>query len=218
MLPKLEYEKDSSKTVEVDGHIAYGVGESLQDKIIFGMLYGVSIYDFPPNSPELKLIRLYSDDGFKFINEFLRKSKKITDNSELQRLKLKCAHDWNMALEDNENYLTFDEALNASKNLYDSYANVLEEDLVVVRRQDKSMLKYVDGDIYHNDAFLSTSISGEIYDYGDYVNYIRIPKGTKILYIEGVTLEEREYELLLPPDIDLHLVEAVSEKLLKWTL
>lgn len=218
MLPELEYEKDSSKTVEADGHIAYGVGESLQDKIIFEMKYGVSIYDFPPNSPELKLIKLYSDDGFKYINEYLRESKKITDSSELERLKSKCAQDWNIALEDNENYITFDEALNASRNLYDNYAKELEEDLVVVRRQDKSMLVYADGNIYHNDTFLSTSISGEIYEYGDYVNYIRIPKGTKILYIEGVTIKEKEYELLLPPDIDLHLVEEVSEKLLKWTL
>ena len=80
------------------------------------------------------------------------------------------------------------------------------------------MFEYSDGDTYYNSGFLSTSISKEIYIYGDYVNYIRIPKGTKILYIEGVTLEENEFEVLLPPDIELHLVDEVSDKLLKWTL
>ncbi|AMD17418.1 hypothetical protein TL18_04925 [Methanobrevibacter sp. YE315] len=62
------------------------------------------------------------------------------------------------------------------------------------------------------------NIHFKLYGYGDYVNYIRIPKGTKILYIEGATLTQNEFEVLLPPDIELHLVDEVSDKLLKWTL
>ena len=218
MLPGLIYEEDPSKSVEVDGVTAYGVGESLQDKIIFEMLYGVSVYDFPVNSSELKLIRLYSAEGFKYLNKYLRESKKITDAGGLQELKSRCAYDWDCALLDNENYLTFDEALDAVRSVYENYAKELKEDLVVVRRQDESMLIYAEEDMYYNDALLSTSISGEIYRYGDYVNYIRIPKGTKILYIEGATLTQNEFEVLLPPDIELHLVDEVSDKLLKWTL
>ena len=217
MLPSLEYEKDLSKFVEVNGDIAYGVGESLQDKIIFEMLYGVSIYDFPINSVEFKLIKLYSGPGFQYLNDYLRESREVTNIDELKKLKIKYARDWDLELMSDKNYISFDEALDASKNIF-NYAKVLEEDLVVVRRQDKSMLIYADEDIYYNDAFLSTSISGELYDYGDYVSYIRIPKGKKILFIEGVTLEENEFEVLLPPDIELCLVDEVSDKLLKWTL
>lgn len=213
----LEYDEDPTKFVEFDGDVAYGVGESLQDKLIFEMLYGVSIYDFPINSPELKLIKLYSGDGFKYLNKYFRKIKGATNPQDLVRIKEECERDWNLELLDDENYISFDEAIEASRTVF-NFAKVLEKDLVVVRRQDKSMLIYADDGIYYNDAFMSTSISGEIYKYGDYVNLIRIPKGTKILYIEGVTLEENEYEVLLPPDIELHLVDEISEKLLKWTL
>ena len=215
-LPQSQFNKDYSKFVEIDGNKSYGVSESSEDKFIFEMKYGISEYDFPVNSPELKLIKLYSGPGFKFLNDYYRNIKGVTDVHELERIKASCEHDWNSTLLGKKNYITFDEAINASKNIY-NYAKVLEEDLVIVRRQKKSMLEYSDGEIYYNDGFLSTSISKKIYKYGDYVNYIRIPKGTKILYIEGVTLTENEFEVLLPPDIELHLLEEVSEKLLKWT-
>lgn len=216
-IPKLQFKKDYSKVVEIDGNKSYGVNESPEDRFIFEMKYGVNEYDFPVNSPELKLIKLYSGPGFEFLNNYFRMINGVMDSFILEQIKSECERNWNLRLIDDKNYLTFDEAINASKTLY-NYAKELEEDLVIVRRQKKSMLEYSDGDTYYNAGFLSTSISKELYDYGDYVNYIRIPKGTKILYIEGVTLEEGEYEILLPPDIELQLVNKVSEKLLKWTL
>lgn len=213
----LLFNKDSTKLIEVDGNKAYGVNESPDDKFIFEMKYGISEYDFSVNSSELKLIKLYSGPGFTFLNEYFRRTVGVIDPNELEQIKAECELGWNSEFVGDENYLTFDEAINASKTIY-NYAKELEEDLVVVRRQKTSMFEYSDGDTYYNSGFLSTSISKEIYDYGDYVNYIRIPKGSKILYIEGVTLEENEFEVLLPPNIELHLVDEVSDKLLKWTL
>ena len=217
IMPKLQFNTDSSKFVEINGHKSYGIGESSEDKFIFEMKYGISEYDFPAGSPELKLIKLYSGPGFTFLNDYFREIKGVTDIHELKKIKDRCEQKWNLELIGDDNYINFDDAINASKTIY-GYAKVLEDDLVVVRRQKDSMLDYSEEDMYPNDGFLSTSISKKMYDYGDYVNYIRIPKGTKILYIEGVTLAEKEFEVLLPPGIELHLVEEVSEKLLKWTL
>lgn len=93
-----------------------------------------------------------------------------------------------------------------------------ENDLVVVRRQDDLLTDYATDGIYTNDGFLSTSISGEVEEYGDYKNHIRIPRGEKILYIECVTVESGEFEVLLPPGTKLHQLKKRSDKLQEWTM
>lgn len=94
----------------------------------------------------------------------------------------------------------------------------MENDLVVVRRQNDLLLDYAENGVYTNDAFLSTSISKNVIEYGEYVNYIRIPKGEKILYIELVSSAKTEYELLLAPGKTFHFVEVVNQKLYKWSM
>ncbi|WP_407412655.1 ADP-ribosyltransferase [Methanobrevibacter sp.] len=80
------------------------------------------------------------------------------------------------------------------------------------------MTDYADDGIYHSDSCLSTSISKNVKpdEYGKYVHYIVIPKGTKILYIEGITTTKGEYELLLDKNIDLKIIRNKSEFESHW--
>ncbi len=82
------------------------------------------------------------------------------------------------------------------------------------------MSKYADEDIYTSDSFLSTSISENVKpeEYGEYKNYIVIPEGTKILYIEGVTLTEGEFEVLMDKGTKLQMIGEKSELLTHWEL
>ena len=82
------------------------------------------------------------------------------------------------------------------------------------------MSNYANGDIYHSDSFFSTSISKNVKpdEYGDYLEYIVIPKGTKILYIEGVTSEPLEYEILFNKNVNLKRINRVSEYVTHWIL
>ncbi|MDD6049649.1 MAG: ADP-ribosyltransferase [Methanobrevibacter ruminantium] len=72
--------------------------------------------------------------------------------------------------------------------------------------------------VYRNDAFLSTSLSKNLVEYGEYVNYIRIPKGEKILYIECVTATGMEYEVLLHPGAKFRMIDEINPKFVKWSM
>lgn len=55
-------------------------------------------------------------------------------------------------------------------------------------------------------------------EYGDELNYILIPKGTKVLYVEGITSSPEDYETLFLPNIYLDKVEDLSSKKKVWKL
>ena len=113
----------------------------------------------------------------------------------------------------------FDKSLKILNDIFEK-GKTLEEDLVVVRRQKEHMSNYAEDGIYHSDACLSTSLSENVKpeEYGNYVNYIVISKGTKILYIEGVTSTRGEYEVLLDKNMDLQHIKEESEYLTHWKL
>ena len=50
------------------------------------------------------------------------------------------------------------------------------------------------------------------------LNYIVLPKGTKILYIEGITTTIGEFEVLLDKNIDLELVREKSKYETHWKM
>lgn len=105
------------------------------------------------------------------------------------------------------------------KRIFDK-GRVLKEDLVVVRRQSSSLLNYANDGVYISDSYLSTSISKCVNPkkYGDYINLIVIPKGTKILYIEGISTAKGEYEILFRIDTKLELVDIINEFNINWIL
>lgn len=81
--------------------------------------------------------------------------------------------------------------------------------------------KFKPGGVYSDKAFVSTSLLAKhaagVYD-GDPVTVLklRVPKGTKALYLDdGMTGKERELEVLLPRNIKLK-IEQVTKPVAAW--
>ena len=103
-------------------------------------------------------------------------------------------------------------------NVLDICLKKIQSKLIVCRREVDRFIGRK-GKTKHDDkGCTSTSIyeyaKEEIY--GDEINYILIPEGTKVLYVEGLTREPRDYEVLFPPGIHLDLVENVGSKKKIW--
>ena len=97
---------------------------------------------------------------------------------------------------------------------------ILNEDLVVVRRQSSPLLDYSHFGIYHSDSLLSTSISENVKPeiYGEYLSYMVIPKGTKIFYIEGITDTMGDLEILFKRGKNFKFVRQEGEFISHWKL
>lgn len=211
------FEKDTNKTVKIGNKTVCGVGESEKDKFFFGEKYGVKKDDL--TKKEYNFIKLYSGDGYEILNGYYRKRGSSFNLPQRFISKRKCSKIWDETLKDSQYYMSFNEALNISNSIFNKGA-ILKEDLVVVRRQKYPLKDYANGDIYHSDSFLATTISKNIKpdEYGKYINYIVIPKGTKILYIERITATIDEFEVLLDKNCDLKLIEEKSELISHWEL
>lgn len=207
--------KYPEKVVKIKGKESHGIGESKKDKAAFGEKYGINYTEM--TNDEIKFIKLYSGDGFEHLNTYLRQIVTIEDPKERNEIYLELSKKWDSMFKGDENYMPLGRAIKIGQDLFKK-GKILEDDLVVVRRQNGPMIKYAKNGIYKNDAYLSTSISIKITKYGEDINLIRIPKGERILYIEKVTDTEGEYEVLLPPGIEIHLLDEHSEKLHTWTL
>jgi hypothetical protein len=210
-----KWNKDPKKVVEVDGKKVYGVGEDSKDKDAFLEKYGLKESDL--NQDENKFIKLYSGDGSDILNDYLREVKGVWNPIKRLRIFRKHNNSWETHFKGEKDYMPMRKTIRVGKKLFKK-GKILEEDIVVVRRQNTPLIEFADEGIYNNVAFLSTSISCEITKYGVEVSFIRIPKGERIVYIEGVTSAEGEFELILPPGIKLHLIEQVSKKLHTWSM
>ena len=214
---KESFSRDENKSVTVNGKTAYGVKETKKDRDLFGDKYGVKEIEFKKESNELKFIKLYSDEGFKALNRYLREVSGVWNPFKRRKLKKQYSKMWDDFLIGNKDYITFTEALKVGTNVF-KRGKILEEDIVVVRKQHFSLLNYAKNGIYINNSYLSTSISENIEGYGQHINYIRIPKGLKILYIEWVTATPGEFEVLLPPGTIIEKVDILSDKFITWTV
>ena len=211
------FSKDKNKSVKIGDKTIYGVGESPKDKLAFEDNYGIKKDDL--TSEEYKFIKLYSDEGYDSLNKYLREINGVFNPFKRLRIKMKYSKLWDDDLANSKYYMSFNKAIKASKSVFKK-GKILEEDLVVVRRQKNPMTKYVEGEKYHSDSFLSTSISENVKpdEYGEYINYIVIPKGNKILYIEGITETPHEFEILFDKNVDLRLVREKSEFIAHWEM
>ena len=209
------FSEDKNKAVKIGDKTIYGVGESEKDKYAFQNKYGIKKEYL--TTEELNFLKLYSGDGYSSLNEYYRNIAGVFNPLKRFKIKRKCSKAWDESVKDSKYYMSFNQALNISNSIF-SKGIRLEEDLVVVRRQETSMTNYADGDIYHSDSFLATSISGNLYEYGDHINFIVIPKGTKILYLEEITESVDEFELLLDKNIDLRLIKEESDLIKYWVM
>ena len=115
--------------------------------------------------------------------------------------------------------MSFSGALRVSETIFEK-GKILDEDLVLIRRQSSPLSKYSNDGIYHSDGFLSTSISQNVKPeiYGDYVHKLVIPKGTKIFYIERITSTRRDYEVLFNRGTELKFHNQENEYVSSWIL
>lgn len=209
------FRRDLSKSVTVDGKKAYGVKENPKDRQAFGKKYGIQESELTKN--ENKFIKLYSGEGFSYLNDYLREVKGVRNPLRRRKSYRKYSKLWDEFFKDQLCYMPMKKTIRVGKQLFKK-SKILENDLVIVRRQKDSLTNYMENGIYNNDAFLSTSISKEITEYGEYVNYIRIPKGEKILYIESVTSISGEYEIILQPGTKLKYLRQRSNRLWEWAM
>ena len=67
---------------------------------------------------------------------------------------------------------------------------------------------------------VSTAIGKDIKSdvYGNEINYILVSEDTKILYVEGITATNHDYEVILPPNSNLKHLRDEGEHIKIWKL
>ena len=116
--------------------------------------------------------------------------------------------------------LDFNSALDIAENIFNKYAKTLNDDVILCRREIERFMGKEGEKTYDDKGFTSMSIYEftKVDKYGDELNYILIPKGTKILYVEGITSSPEDYETLFLPNIHLDWVEDLRLKKKVWKL
>lgn len=116
--------------------------------------------------------------------------------------------------------LDFHVALTIAESIFNKYAKTLNEDVMLCRRERERFMGRNGKTTYKDKGFTSMSIYEytKVDEYGDELNYILIPKGTKVLYVEGITVSPEDYETLFLPNIYLDKVEDLSSKKKVWKL
>lgn len=210
-----KYDKNPDCFIELDGKKIYSIGETPQDHISFQNRWGITKKELTLN--EYNFIKLISFDGYQIVNRYFRTLPKLSDMDKV-KLKEECAREWTF-FNHLDFYMSFDEFLKASKNVFNK-GKPLNENLLVFRRQKEPLIKYAENGIYHSDSFLSTSISKNVNPekYGDYLECIVIPKDRKILYIEAISSTKPEYEILFDKGVDLKLINQKSDYIAFWQL
>lgn len=213
-----KYKPDTTKAVKYNGKTIYGIGESDSDKKAFLNRWGIKKSRL--TNSEYKFVILYSGDGDSIINEYYREMSKAVTAHKKRLIKQKYSEKWKyLKFKYKEDYISFDQALKISKTIFKK-GMVLNEDIVLVRRQTIPLLDFSKFGIYHSDALLSMSISKNVKPelYGDYLAYIVIPKDTRIFYIERITSESREFEVLFGINKNLKFLKQESEYISHWVL
>ena len=212
-----DHAKDSSKAVTVGNKTVYGVSESIEDKLAFEAKYAIKEEDVTPE--EFKFLKLYNGAGHSLLNSYYRKIAAINDTHQKKEFRDNFSVKWDNALSNDTYYLPLDECLKLADSIFQK-GKALEEDLVVIRKQTSSLTNYAHEDIYHSDAFFSASISDSLDSkkYGKYAAYVVVPKGTKVIYSEGITDFPREYDIALDKEIDLRLIKQESEYVTQWEM
>ncbi|WP_409200972.1 ADP-ribosyltransferase [Methanobrevibacter sp. DSM 116169] len=185
------------------------IHENIEDKIVFGNKYGIISEDL--SKKEVHFIKAYTGDGASLLNQYLR----TNENKELLELK------WNkiVPMDFGKIAISFDDALTID-NLF-TKGKVLEKNIIVVRREtEPALFKYSKKRIYESKGFLSTSISENVKkeEYGPFLNYIFVPKGTKILYLEKITSTTDEFEVLFNIGTKLKFICKENEFKYFWKL
>ena len=207
------FNKNKDIYMNIHGKKVYSISTSIDDRIEFQNQLGITKKDL--DNDEYNFIKLYTYEGYNIINHYFRKLTRLSD-SEKESLKNKCEETWSK-FKSQYDYIPFDNALKASETICNK-GKILNEDLIVFRRQETPLKSYADNDIYHCDSFLSTSLYSNRDEFGEYLEYILIPKGKRILYISDISSNNNESEVLLTKNIDLKIIEEKSKYVTHWKM
>ena len=114
--------------------------------------------------------------------------------------------------------LSLNDALVMVDDIFDKYSVPVDKDIIICRRERERYMKSDKNGKYNDMGFTSASIYefAKEDEYGDEISYILIPKGTPILYLEGITSSPEDYEVLLPPNINLSHIEDLTSNKKVW--
>ena len=127
-------------------------------------------------------------EGANIINRYFRG----------QESKIQSIDKWDTLVDPKEEtYISFDDALRIRNDFFNK-GGVAKENLILIRRDNGYMKDHIQNGEFHIEGLFSTSISKKLdkEEFGDNVNYIFIPKGTKISYIHDESKYSNEYEVL----------------------
>ena len=84
----------------------------------------------------------------------------------------------------------------------------LKQDIIVVRREPERIMKPDDEGNFKAEGIVSTSIKDcvNLKLYGGTVNYIKLEKGTNILYLEHLSQFKKDYEIILPHESEFQYI------------
>ncbi|SFL66705.1 ADP-ribosyltransferase exoenzyme [Methanobrevibacter olleyae] len=165
---------------------------------------------------EYAFFKIYTDNGDAAINGYLRGLLSKEDA-------IKRWEDVNDKLLDKgvlDHILLFDDSLNLIDTIFSKHGKTLKKDIIVCRRERERFMGRNGKTTYEDKGFTSMSICEytKVDEYGDELNYILIPKGTKLLYVEEITSSPEDYETLFLPNIHLDKVEDLGNKKKVWKL
>lgn len=185
------------------------VGNTHKGRLDFEMDCGV----FADNltEEELEFIRLYTKKGDSILNFYLRGLQSPDRNPK---------QEWKNLVKERGVDISFERALELFRMVFNK-GIVLNEPLVLIRRENNRYMK-VEGNkkVYSDKGILSTSIGENVKSdvYGDELNYILVPAGTKVLYVEGITATQGDFEVMLPPGSNLEYIKDIGAHAKVWKL
>lgn len=167
---------------------------------------------------ETAFIKGFTEEGSNYLNKY-----NVGDITRKKALK-----GWEGVQKSVKNKLGYDLSLDDAMKIYKDKrifkkGITTKENLILISRNEGDnglnyFVKYMDPEknIYTSDRIISSSISSTQDLYGDNVNLILIKKGTKIPYIEDITIANGEFEVLIPQGTKMKLVEDITGNIFVW--
>ena len=193
-------------------------GNTSMGRLDFLEKYGVDLEELnkDENKKEKLFLQIFTKDAWS-LNTYLRGGKVNKDlyAEEWNNVNIKLIDEGILSEDD---ILSFDDAVDISEYIFEKYSKTLDEDIILCRREKTRFMGDKGVTEYDDEGFTSTSIYefAKADKYGDEINYILIPEGTPILYLEGISTSPEDYEVLFPPGLHLDHVEDVGSKKKVW--
>lgn len=195
-----------------DGRYYPIVGDTHRGRMTFERKYGISADDL--SEEELEFIRMYTKYGDSIINYELRGLK--DDPNVLPR---NPKEEWEKLAIERGIDIDFERALELAEIVFNK-GKFLDEPIVLVRRERRRHMTEDEEGNYSDLGIVSTAIGKDIKSdvYGNEINYILVSEQTKILYVEGITATNDDFEVMLPPNSRLSHVRDEGSHVKVWKL